>query len=179
MKNLLFTLFLGAMVFSAKAQQNWTNDVVQESDVPEAVLTAFNSKYDGAKVVRWEKRTWVGKNEKSAVKYVVIYDKDQLRHRSRYKEDGSGLSTTTYYWGAKKLAMLPQPILDYASNNYAGYKLMSAEKEYNLKNGKYVYRIRLKKGATKVVVYLNESGEEVSKDNIDQEILEHESETEK
>lgn len=177
MKTLMLTLFTAVVTTVSFTQdQNWTNTVVQESEVPSAVTSTFKTKYNPSKIVRWEKRTWQGK-DKLHTKYVVIFDQDGLRQRARYMDDGSGISATTYYW-LKNVEKLPEAVKNYASTKYPDFKLESGEKELNLKKGTYVYRIRLRKGkATKLVVYVNENGEEINKDNVDKEILENESET--
>lgn len=176
-KALLLSLCIALVnIFSFGQGATSTSEVVAESLVPEAVKTSFSSKYTPTNVVRWEKRTYTGAAGKTYIKYVVIFDIDGLRHRSRYKEDGTGLSTTTYFW-FKNLEKLPQEIKDYAKTTFPDYKLGSAEKEHNLKSGQYVYRLRLKKGSIKLIAYVNERGQEITKDNIDSELLDNESES--
>jgi hypothetical protein len=171
---LIALLFISSFNFAQESTS--TSEVVAETDVPAVVVASFKAKYTPTTLIRWEKKTFTGSAGKTYVKYVAVFDVDGLRSRSRYKEDGTGISTTTYYW-FKNLEKLPQAIKDAAKNNYAGYKLGSAEKEHNLKSGVYVYRLRLKKGPTKLVAYVNEKGEEITKENLDKEILENESES--
>ena len=176
-KSLLFLLTLFTVsTFNFAQESTSTSVVVAEADIPAVVVSSFKAKYSPTTLLRWEKKTYTGTAGKTYVKYVAVFDVDGLRSRSRYKEDGTGISTTTYYW-FKNLDKLPQAVKDAAKNNYVGYKLGSAEKEHNLKSGVYVYRLRLKKGPTKLVAYVNEKGEEITKDNLDKEILENESES--
>lgn len=173
---LLLVFVVGSLANTFAQGSTSTTEIVVEANVPSAVVTSYKAKYATGKIVKWEKRTYTGAAGNTYVKYVAVFDQDGIRNRARYKEDGTGLSTTTYYW-FKNVTKLPQAIQDYAKTKYPDYKLTSGEKELSLKSGKYVYRIRVKKGPTQVVVYLNEKGEEVSKDNVDIEILENESET--
>lgn len=175
MKKISILFVFVALLIIAMNAQEVTTEVVDESVVPSEVKSSFSSDFSGITPIKWEKHTFKAKNGKMYYKYVSVFDKDGLRHRARYKNDGTGLSVTAYYW-FKKVENLPDAVKNYASVKYPDFKLNSGEKEKSLKSGKYVYRIRLKKGASKLVVYLNEKGEEVSKDNVDQEILDNESE---
>ncbi|MCB0374858.1 MAG: hypothetical protein KDD04_02970 [Sinomicrobium sp.] len=171
----LVVLLLLASVTTAVAQYSYTVDKIASGDVPEAVSNAFENGFPGAKTVRWEKHTGKGKNNRY-VKYVVVFDKDGIRSRARYKTDGKGISATTYYWFKKGVAKLPQPVKDYAADKHPDFELNSGEKVISLKSSASVYRIRLRKGASKLVVYVNASGEMINKNNLPSELTEDEDE---
>lgn len=174
MKKLIIpTVFIFLFVISGFSQATFKSEKIQASNVPANVSSAFDSNYSGVNVVRWEKHIFINKKGKKYSKFVCIFDSEGLRHRSRYKPDGTALSETTYYW-FKNAQKLPEPIKHFAKKNYPQYKLIGGEKELSLRSGKYVYRIRLKRGPSKIIIYLNENGEKISKDNIDGEILENE-----
>lgn len=172
-KTVLSIVITCIFIVSGFSQATFKTETIEASQVPASVTSSFNSKYSGVKVVRWEKHIFTNKKGKKHAKFVCIFDKDGLRSRSRYMPNGTALSATTYY-RFKNVQKLPEPIKKYAKTKYPDFKLTGGEKELSHKNGKYVYRIRLKKGPSKVVVYLNENGEEINKDNIDGEILENE-----
>lgn len=137
---------------------------IDAGQVPANVKSSFESDFGGVNLIRWEKYN-------GFIKYVAVFDNsDQIRSRARYKEDGKGISATTYYW-LKKVDKLPQGIKDYASSKYSGYKISAAEKEMSLQDkSKYAYRLKLRKGATKVTVYLDESGKELDKNSLSKDL---------
>ncbi len=175
MKKILLSFVLIAAVLSSAIGQKTPvkNQIVDASAVPAAVVSAFESKFPGATIVKWEKREITPKKKAKIVRYIAVFDLNEIRQRARFAEDGKAQSTSTYYRN-KNLDKLPEPIKKFAADKYPGYNLTGAEKEHNETTGKYVYRIRLKKGSTKVVVYVNEAGEEINRTNIDKEVLEGE-----
>ena len=171
MKNLILfiTLLLISGIFS-QAQVSWTRTEVAEADVPIAVKNTHTISFPDSPADRWEKATRIVKNTVHT-KYIALFKQNHQRVRARYKESGSGLSATTYFVGSK----LPQAIQDAAAANYSGYKLRSGEKIQSLAGGqKEVYRIRLRKGAQKLVVYVDESGKEIEKGSVPEMMKEDE-----
>ena len=156
---------MGCFVLTAlatQAQATWTRSVVKETEVPIAVKNTQTVMYPNVKVDRWEKATGTVQ-DKSKTKYIAIFKQFGQRVRARYQENGSGLSATTYYLGSK----LPQAIQDAAAANYSEYKLRSGEKIKGLAGGqKEVYRIRLRKGAQKLIVYVDAGGKEIEKKEV-------------
>lgn len=72
--------------------------------------------------------------------------------------------------GAAK--QLPQAIQDAAKTNYTGYTLTSGEQITVLPTGVIYYRIQLRKGAQKLVVYVDANGQEITKDNLPKTVTE-------
>jgi hypothetical protein len=175
-----FLLLSAAVLFigTASAQEKSATGSVQKVDaanVPANVAKAFSEDFPTGSIIRWELHTVAG-DKGSGKKYVAIFDNaDKVRSRARYKEDGTGRTATEYYWGAN-VSKLPQGIRDYAAKKYADHKLTGAEKEINLRTDKSAYRVKLRKGAAKVTVWLNADGTEVGAKNIDPELEESQSE---
>lgn len=175
MKNLLLFIALLASG-SLMAQVTFNVEKIEASAVPSEVSDAFNQKFPDVKDVRWELHTATS-GEHSGDKYVCIFDNaDNIRSRARYRNDGKGISATTYFW-FKNVEKLPQAIKDFCAINYEGFKLSAGELEMSLKKDRSAYRIKLRKGRTKITVWLDESGNEINEKNIDSELHESENET--
>ena len=170
---LITILFLTTTtVFS---QYSYVVKKINPNLVPKEVITEFEDIFSDVKTIRWEKHTGKGK-KRSHVKYVVIFDKDGIRSRARYNPDGSGISATSYYWFKKGVAKLPAKVKNYTASQHPGFKVNSGEKVISLKSSKYIYRLRLRKGTSKLVVYVNESGEMIDKNNLPSEFTGDENE---
>ena len=170
MKNLFVLITLTCAYIFSLGQSTVTREVVSADAVPVSVVNTQTVTFPNTTVDRWEKASGTIKG-KSGTRYIAIFKQFDQRVRARFTENGSGISATTYYAGPK----LPQAIQDAATANYEGYKLRSGEKIQSLKgNGKEVYRIRLRKGAQKLVVYVDETGKEIEKKNMPSEITEDE-----
>lgn len=163
MKNIILLIACFALpILSTQAQATWTRSVVKEAEVPIAVKNTQTVMYPNVKVDRWEKATGTV-NEQSKTKYIAIFKQFNQRVRARYQSSGTGLSATTYFLGTK----LPQAIQDAAATNYSEFKLKSGEKIQSLTGPeKYVYRIRLRKGSQKLVIYVDENGKEIEKGEV-------------
>ncbi len=172
MKALISLLLTFSTLPVLMGQGNFAVEKLEKSKVPAGVIIGFDETFPGVSVVRWEKHT-TQSNGNTFVKYVVIFDQDGIRSRARYRPDGSGISASSYYL-FKRLEKLPSPVREYAANNYKGYILGSGEKITSLKSSKYVYRIRLRKGANRIVVYLNEKGELLMIKDLASEFIEDE-----
>ncbi len=170
MKNAVLFLFFVATVFVANAQATFTVQKVDASAVPQAVRDAQEKFFAGITVTYWEKQTASAKN-KSGDRYVANFKKDGQNTRARYYTNGTGISATSYYTAKQ----LPQAIQDAAKTNYAAYTLTSGEQIQLLNQSKSFYRIRLRKGAQKLVVYVDGNGKELSKDSVPTEVKEDES----
>lgn len=168
-KTIFFALFVSVVTLINAQSVNYKVTVVQESEVPAAVVSAQNGFFSGVTVNRWEKYTTTAK-DKSKDRYVAIFLVEGQNTRARYTYQGKGISATTYYSGKK----LPQAIQDAAAANYAGYTLLSGEMIKSLESGKSVFRIRLRKGVQKLVVYVDANGKEVSKDSLPSTVTEDE-----
>ncbi len=152
------------------AQINFSVKAIPADQVPEAVISAQSGYFPGLSVLNWEKQTVSGPNE-SGSRYVASFNEaNKTLTRARYFESGVGITATTYHPGNQ----LPTVVKEAAAANYSDYSLMSGEKLLLLPKDKYIYRIRLRKGVKKLVVYLDKTGKELSKDHIPVEVVEEE-----
>lgn len=138
---------------------------IDAAQVPANVKSSFESDFSGVNLIRWEKYN-------GFIKYVAVFDNsEKVRCRARYKEDGKGISATTYFW-FPNVKKVPQGIKNYASSKYPDYKLVGAEKEMSLKDkSKYGYRVKLRKGGKKVTVWLDENGKEIDKNSLSKDLI--------
>lgn len=139
---------------------------IDASQVPDAVKQAFTVT---AIDLKWEKRTMQGKKGNEHTHYVAVYTQNGMRVRSRFKADGSKLSTSRYM----RAANIPTVVATAATNKNSGAKLMGAE-EITTKSGDLIYRVRLRNGSTKISTLLNAQGTEISKEKVTEEIKEGE-----
>ncbi len=142
---------------------------IDVAQVPDAVKNAFNTKAAGVTNVRWEKHTAKGKADKSFTKYVAVYQVDGVRARSRFREDGTAMSSSKYM-GAQKL---PENIRNSATTKNPGFELKGGE-EVKTKKGETYYRVRMRKGSSKLTTLYDANGNEVVKDNAPEEAQEDE-----
>jgi len=163
MKTSFFAVLFTFVAFVASAQATLTVQRIDASAVPQAVLSAQAGYFPDVTVTFWEKQTAAGK-EKSGDRYVANFDQT----RARYYANGTGTTATTYLAARQ----LPQAIQDAATANYAGYTLESGEQIKLLSKGTVFYRIRLRKGAQKLVIYVDANGQELSKNNLPKDVTE-------
>ena len=138
------------------------------NEVPAAVASSFGKDFPGVQVIQWEKHT-----QRSYTKLVAIFDQDGIRRRARYQPDGTGISASSYYL-FNRLQQLPEAIQKFARDRHPDYRLGSGERIVSLRSGDSIYRIRLRKGASLLVVYLNESGVEMDKTKLARELTDDE-----
>jgi hypothetical protein len=166
MKTIVFLMLSIALTATTAFAQKATVEKVDASTVPQVVKDAFANDFSGASATSWEKQSGTNANNKSVEKYVATFQLNGVKSRSRYQTNGTGLSATTYMTAAQ----LPQAVQDACKTNYVGFTLGSGEKIQSLKTDKFVYRARLRKGSQKLVVYMDETGKEVTKDKIPADI---------
>lgn len=171
MKTVLLALFALTTTLTMYGQLSFTVQKVDASAVPQVVLDAQANAFPGVAVKLWEKQTATGPKSATGARYVATFTVDGSSTRARYYANGKGISATSYMLAAK----LPQAIQDAAKTNYPDYTLMSGEKIKLMSKGTFVYRVRLRKGAQKLVVYMDETGKVVSKDSLPSDVTEDES----
>jgi len=165
MKRLIvLTLFVVA-AFAASAQISLKVEKVDASEVPQAVLDAQESYFSGITVNVWEKQS-ASARDRSGARYVANFQLDGQKTRARYYANGTGISATSYYVAKE----LPQNIQDAAAANYSDYRLNSGEEIMLLNQNETIYRLRLRKGAQKLVVYVDENGDEISRSEVPDEV---------
>ena len=161
MKNIFFILAFIATTFVAEAQVGVTVQSVNADDVPAAVISSQASYFPGVNVNVWEQQTANGR-DKSGHRYIANFQNNGQKARARYYPSGMGTTATTYYSSSQ----LPTAIQEAAATNYEGYTLNSGEQMVILPTSDIFYRLRLRKGAQKLVVYTDETGAEVSLDDL-------------
>lgn len=156
-------------IFSAfvNAQYSFNVDKVDAATVPEAVKSSFAEHYPGTDVVRWEKHVGKGKF-KSRTRFVAIFNDDKNRARSRYHNSGIGISATTYYFAPG----LPKQVKKGAMELNPGFKVVAGQKIRIFKNERIVYRVKLRKGTSRVWTYVNPDGSEAKVGEIPDEVTE-------
>lgn len=176
MKKLLIVLLAACVATTSFAQggkkRNGLKAVnlqqVDASQVPDAVKNSFKAT---ATDVKWQKNEAKGKAGKTHVRYVAVYTQDGALVRSRFKEDGTAMSSSKYMGGQK----LPANIQTAATTKNPGAKLMGGE-EVTTKSGQVIYRVRLRNGGSKITTVYDANGNEITRDKMTEEHKEVEDE---
>lgn len=161
MKNIFFILAFIATTFVTQAQVGVTVQAINANDVPAAVISSQATYFPGVNVNVWEQQTANGQSN-SASRYIANFQNNGQKARARYYPSGVGTTATTYYSSSQ----LPAAIQEAAATNYEGYTLGSGEQVVVLATNDIYYRLRLRKGAQKLVVYTDENGKQVSLDDL-------------
>ena len=140
---------------------------IEPGQVPNAVKRRFESEYPQAANIRWEKHQAQGKQ--TFIKYVAAFSMEGGRTRARYREDGSFLSSSRYLNPAK----LPENIRNAAQAKNTGFAVVAGE-EITTPKGKKYYRVRSRQGASRLIQYFDETGSEVAKADVPNEVTEGE-----
>jgi hypothetical protein len=158
--------FLFVLVLHAQ-EANLTFEVVNVTDVPEAVTMAQEANYPGIQVRQWKKQSLTVQTQIGA-QYLAVFNSAGMNTRARYTATGKGLSAYT----SIALSAVPDAVTASVDQNYADYQLTRLAKVTSLKSGKFVYRINLRDGAKKLTIILDKNGNELSKDSLPAEIEE-------
>lgn len=161
MKNIFFTLAFIAATLVAQAQVGVSVQAINADDVPAAVISSQASYFPAVNVNVWKQQTASGQS-KSVSRYIANFQNNGQKARARYYPNGAGTTATTYYSSSQ----LPAAIQEAAAASYDGYTLESGEQIVTLPTSDIFYRLRLRKGAQKLVVYTDENGTEVSLDDL-------------
>lgn len=167
MKNILFILAFIATTFTVQAQVNGSIQKIDADEVPAAVIASQASNFPAATVTVWEKQSATGR-KRSGERYVASFNNNGQAARAKYAKNGIGSTAITFYDGEQ----LPAVIQEAAATNYDGYTLNSGEQIQVLSTKDIFYRLRLRKGAQKLVVYVDATGNEVSKEEVTEEVEE-------
>lgn len=169
MKNFFFILSFIASIVVVQAQVGVSIQTVDADDVPAAVISSQANYFPGVKVNVWEKQTAKGRNN-SGERYVANFQNNGQKARARYYANGRGSTAVTYFGGSQ----LPTELQEVAASNYAAYTLTSGEQIISLPSSDTFYRLRLRNGAQKLVVYTDENGNELSGNEVPEEVAEDE-----
>jgi len=166
MKNLLWFLCALCTTVVVQAQGSFTAKAIDASEVPQVVLDAQSSLFSGSEVDQWRIQEGEGGRGNSGTNYIATFVLEGQRTRARYSEDGKGIVAVTYF----KANELPSAIQESASTNYSDFQLVRGEFIRGLQEGKNVYRISLRDGAKRLVVFVDENGNEIKKENVPEEM---------
>ena len=175
MRYLFILILLGTSwmaLAQGKQRQTTLGKAVQASDVPEAVRKTFTEKFPGVTVTRWERRNVSNKKGTSVTRYIAVFTQEGLSARARFADNGTALSSSRYFNPGKA----PEPV-QVAAKRYEGFSLTGGEEIRTGKEGKLFYRVRFRKGAQKLVVFLDDTGAEVTRDKAPEELKEDEGES--
>jgi len=156
-----------ATTFAAQAQFSGSIQTIDADDVPALVISSQATYFPDATVTVWKKQTASGR-KRSAERYVANFRNDGQKARARYYKNGAGATAVTYYKGSE----LPAAIQEAAATNYADYTLVSGEQIITLPTSDICYHLRLRKDAQKTTVYVDESGKELSEEEVPKELEE-------
>ncbi len=163
----LLSLCLSGVTF---AQLNFSVQKVSAEDVPAEAIATQAASFSAA-VRSWEKQN-ANTRGKAVTRYVASFtEQSKTVTRARYTSNGKGLTATTYYGTA---ALLPTVIQDAAATNYPAYSLKSGEKIIYIPTKQNIFRLRLRKGAQKLVIYVDNNGQELEKEELPEPVVEDE-----
>lgn len=161
----LFALFsfsiVNAQQFSAKA----TLTLIDQSEVPDAVLQAQDHYFPLQSVRQWKKQEYNG-SRSDRTQYLAVFNTDGQNIRARYTSVGQGISTYTNY----RPSDLPSPIQETISSDYADYTLTGAARIASLQGDWAGFHIRLRRNAQKLTLWLSEDGQLINPREIPQEV---------
>ena len=164
----VFLLFLCSYGITF-AQLNFSIEKISAEDVPANAIANQAANFS-ATVLTWEKQT-ANARGRAVTRYVSSFtEQTKTITRARYNSNGAALTATTYY----RAEQLPTVIKEAASENYPNYTLLSGEKILNISTKQQVFRLRLRKGAQKLVVYVDSNGNELEKEDLPEEVIEDE-----
>jgi hypothetical protein len=118
---------------------------VKETEVPKAVVAAFQNNFKGAKVEKWEK-------EKDGA-YEAEFDWNKVETSATFTTDGKLTETEQEI----KISALPKTVTDYIAKNYVGHKIAEAAKITDA-TGKLSYEAEVKKGKEEMDLLFDSNG---------------------
>jgi hypothetical protein len=149
------------------AARSASSTPIEASQVPQVVQDVHNQKFAGTTVTRWELKQATGKKEIQW--YAAAFSSAEgVKARARYKPDGTIISSTHYFGSAKA----PEAIKSAAAARYSDYTLTGCEQITIPAKNKNFYRVKLRKGSTKITTYMDETGAEITKDKAPKEVAE-------
>ena len=171
MRTLFVFLLALSLCSSAIAQLNLNVQSIPAEEVPEAVKNSQTEYFPGLSVKLWEQHTASGP-EQSANRFVASFQAGSRQAvRARYLSDGTGTTASTYYLSGTQF---PSIIQSSAAQNYPDYTLNSGEKLQLLATGTTIFRLRLRNGAQKLVVYVDSNGNEIRRNGVPLEVRQEE-----
>lgn len=143
MKTLIF-------IFIALFFANYVNaQKIKESEVPKAVVSAFQLQFKGAKVKVWEKE-----NGKFEVEFVF----NKKESSANFSADGKLIDSEIEI----QTSELSKTVNDYVAKNYVGYKIVEASKITDAE-GKITFEAEVLKVKEKLDLIFDDKGNFIKK----------------
>jgi hypothetical protein len=169
----LIIFLLSASVVFSQVNRNKVKRVrgkravkVEAAQVPQAVKDAQAKKFPGTSQIRWQMK--VVKTKTGPKKdFISLFKHDELRTKAHYKADGTPL-LIVHLLPANKV---PSGIVSTVNGNYSGFTLKHGRKIEILTKNTVVYRLVLTKPAAKLVLYVDESGNDAKQAKDAQEAI--------
>jgi hypothetical protein len=151
-----------AVLVSCGPSYRVTDQTTVGVDVPAAVTTAFTTQYPTATTVvwsnydatvlpiDWELSGWPAMDQGD---FVVTYNLNNDKYYSWYDSDGNWIGTAYVMNDYKSL---PSAINTMLNDKYAGYSIVSVNKE--MQKDRMAYEIQLKSGDSKAKLLVDENG---------------------
>jgi len=170
---LVFVFFLASTVVFAQVDKKQTRKIkkaptmrVDESKIPQAVKDAQAKRFPGIAPVKWKMKAM--KKEKQPVHfYVAVFKENGNKVNVHYKEDGTAMAVITHI----PLNSVPAGIISKVGSNYPGFTPKLAIKVDVVAKNTIVYRLTLIKPAAKLILYVDEAGNDATKANVAQEAM--------
>lgn len=152
---------LGIMVATGTAFTACQAQRMNESDVPSAVVTAFQEKYPDAKDVEWEKE--------SDAELEAEFELNGQEMSANFTQDGTWLETET----EMKEKDLPEAVKNALKSQFADYEIEEIEKIATPEQAE-AYEVELEKGETTLEVVMDASGKVLKQETTEGEDQEEE-----
>lgn len=175
MKHIVFVMafILAATVVFAQVDKNQARKIkkaptmrVDESKIPQAVKDAQAKRFPGISEVKWKMKAM--RKEKQPVRfYVAVFKESGNKVNVHYKEDGTAMAVITHI----PLNKIPAGTLSKVGGNYPGFTPKLAVKVDVIAKNTTVYRLTLIKPAAKLILYVDEAGNDAAKANLAQEAM--------
>ena len=151
----------GSTTDSASVTTTETNKTTRTVEVPAATRTTFEAKYPTASNVNWShyqitmvpvEWEWTGWPAMDTNDYVASFNMDGSDYWVWYDDGGSWIGTVTKINNSD----LPPAVNKMLQSQYAGYTVVSVEKENN--KDRTAYEIKMEKGNDKMKLLVDENG---------------------
>lgn len=145
MKSTIITAAIIVLAINSVSAQK-----VKETEVPNAVVTSFQSHFNGAKVDAWDK-------EKNG-EYEAEFKINKVEMSANFSSDGTLIETE------EEIAVsgLPKSVEEYINKNYLGSKIEEAAKITDAA-GKITYEAEIEKGKEEIELIFDVNGQFVKK----------------
>lgn len=169
----LMVLILSAGMVFAQVNKNQAKKIkkaptvkIDAAKVPQAVKDAQTKKFSGISEIKWKMKL-IKKQEQTMNSYSAHFKQNGMKTIAHYKPDGTAVAVISHI----SLQNVPQTIVSTVANNYPGFKPKLAVKIEVLSKSITQYRLTLLKPAAKLILYVDETGNDAQKANIGKEVM--------